>query len=80
MEIYREGPRVETSKGPSVKWLWGEKSTEAVLSFLGSTRVGCISVRRKVPEEAAEAEDTTESGSGEEGEEGEEGGPGLPRT
>ena len=55
-----------------------EKSREAVLAFLGSTSVGCISVRRKVPEEA---EDTTGISSGderEEGEEGEEGGPGPP--
>ena len=35
---------------PSGKWLWREKTTEAVLAFLGSTRVGYINVRRKVPE------------------------------
>ena len=56
-------------RAPSVRWLWREKSTGAVLDFLGSTRVGCIRARRVVPEEAARA------GSGDEGEEG---GPGPP--
>ena len=55
---------------PSGKWPWREKTTGAVLAFLGSTRVGYISVRRKVPEEAAEVEDTSGSSSGDEGEEG----------
>ena len=54
-------------RAPSGKWLWREKSTETVLAFLGSSRVGCISARREVPEELAEAEDTTGSGSGDEG-------------
>ena len=36
---------------PSVKWLWGEKSTEAVLVFFGSARVGCNSTRRRFPGE-----------------------------
>ena len=48
---------------------WKEKSTEAVLAFLGSTRAGCISARRVAPEDA--------DGSGR-GNEGEEGGPGPP--
>ena len=26
-------------RAPSVRWLWKEKATEAVLEFLGSTRV-----------------------------------------
>ena len=56
-------------KAPSVRWLWREKSTEAVLDFLGSTRVGCVRARRVVPEEAARAAS---------GDEGEEGGPGPP--
>ena len=56
-------------RAPSVRWLWREKSTGAVLDFLGSTRVGCIRTKRVVPEEAARA------GSGDEGEEG---GPGPP--
>ena len=56
-------------RAPSVRWLWGEKSTGAVLDFLGSTRVGCIRARRVVPEEAARAVL---------GDEGEEGGPGPP--
>ena len=68
MERYREGPQAEVSKGPSGKWLW-KKSTEAVLAFLGSTKVGCISARRVAPEEV--------SGAGS-GDEGEEGGPGPP--
>ena len=63
-------------RAPSGKWSWREKSTEAVLAFLGSTRIGRISVRRKVPEEAAEAEDTTGTSSGDEEEEE---GPGPPR-
>ena len=50
VEGYREGVRVETPK-PSVKWLWKEKATEAALRFLRDTRVGCISTRRKPPEE-----------------------------
>ena len=40
----------EHPRAPSGKWLWKEKSTEAVLVFLKSTRVGCISTRRKLPE------------------------------
>ena len=56
-------------RAPSVRWLWREKSTEAVLDFLANTRVGCIRSRRVVPEEA------TRAGSGDEGEEG---GPGPP--
>ena len=31
-------------RAPSGKWLWKEKSTEAVLVFLKSTRVGCVCV------------------------------------
>ena len=76
MEGHWEGPRVETSKGP----LWQVAVEGDVyggsLAFLGSTRVGCISVRRRVPEEAAEAGDMTGSSSGDEGEES---GPGPPR-
>ena len=56
-------------RAPSGKWLWVEKSTEAVLAFLGSTRVGCISARRTPPEEVDGAD---------RGDEGEEGGPGPP--
>ena len=56
-------------RAPSVRCLWREKSTGAVLDFLGSTRVGCIRARRVVPEEAARAVS---------GDEGEGGGPGLP--
>ena len=64
VERYREGPCVEAPQGPSVRWLWREKSTGAVLDFLGSTRVGCISARRTVPEEAVRADLST----GDEGE------------
>ena len=56
-------------RAPSGKWLWKEKSTEAVLAFLGSTRVGYISARRTPPEEV----DGADLGG-----EGEEGGPGPP--
>ena len=51
------------------EWLWKEKSTEAVLVFLGSTRVGCINARRTPPEEVDGADW---------GDEREEGGPGPP--
>ena len=59
--------------------MWKEKSTEAVLTFLKSTRVGCIGARRIPPEE--QVEDEVEVGEGAEVqvlEEGEEGGPGPP--
>ena len=56
-------------RAPPVKWLWKEKSTEAVLAFLRDTRVGCISTRRKPPEEYD---------GGVSGGEGEEGVPGPP--
>ena len=57
-------------RAPSVKWLWRDKSTEAVLVFLGNTRVGCISARRKPPEEECD-----EVGLGDERDED---GPGAP--
>ena len=56
-------------RASSGKWLWKGKSTEAVLAFLGSTRVRCISARRTPPEGV---------GGADWGEEGEEGGPGPP--
>ena len=54
-------------RAPSVRFLWDGRSTEAVLKFLRSTRVGSIGAERVPPEE-------------EEGEEseGEEGGPRPP--
>ena len=58
-------------RAPPVRWLWREKSTGAVLDFLGSTRVGCIRVRSTVPEEAARADLSAGGGGG-------EGGPGPP--
>ena len=63
-------------KAPSGKWLWKEKSTEAVLVFLKSTRVGCVSTRRKLP---AEGEENVyeEVGAGDTGEEGGPGPPGV---
>ena len=60
------------TKPPSVRWLWREKSTEAVLVL--STRVGCISTRRKPPEERGEGWHE-EAGAGDVGDEG---GPGPP--
>ena len=68
VEGHMEGPRLEAPQGPSGKWLWKERSTEAVLAFLGSTGVGCISARRTPPE--VDGADW--------GDEGEEGGPGPP--
>ena len=50
-------------------------SMEAVLAFLGSTRVGCTSIRRGPQEEVIRAEAAAGDGSGDEGEEG---GPGPP--
>ena len=38
-------------RASSGNWLWKEKSTEEVLAFLGSTRVGCISARRTPQED-----------------------------
>ena len=64
----------EHPRAPSGKWLWKEKSTEAVLVFLKSTRVGCISTRRQLPEEGEE--NLGEEGGG--GDAGEDGGPGPP--
>ena len=58
------------SRAPSGKWLWKEKSTEAVLAFLRDTRVGCMRVERRLPEDAGVRTGT--------GDEGEEGGPGPP--
>ena len=52
------------SRAPSVKWLWKEKTTEEVLKFLRDAGVGCISTRRKPPEEERDGD-----GSGGEGEE-----------
>ena len=56
-------------RAPPGKLLRKEKSTEAVLAFLGSTRAGGISTRRVAPEEVSGALS---------GDEGEEGGPGPP--
>ena len=58
------------------KWLWKEKSTEAVLVFLKSTRVGCVSTRRKLPEEGEE-DLYEEAVAGDAGEEGGLGPPGV---
>ena len=43
-------------RAPSVKWLWKERSTEAVLVISGNTRVGCISTRREPQEEECDRE------------------------
>ena len=59
----------------SGKWLWKEKSTEAVLVFL-KTRVGCVSTRRKLPEEGKESL-YEEAGVGVAEEEGGPGPPGV---
>ena len=71
VEGYREGVRVETPKSPLSQVAWKEKATETVLRFLGGTRVGCISTRRKPPEEDCDGDGA--------GEEGDEGGPGPPQ-
>ena len=61
-------------KAPAIKWLWKERSTEAVLKMLRETRTGCISTRRVFPE------DSCMGGPGGVGDEGEEGGPGPPEV
>ena len=38
-------------RAPSGKWLWKEKSTEAVLAFLRDIRVGCVRAERRLPED-----------------------------
>ena len=72
VEGHRKSHGLKRPRAPPVRWLWREKSTEAVLDFLGSTRVGCISARRAVPEEVDRAD------LGNVGDEGEAGGPGPP--
>ena len=67
--IYSRGTSQRCNDLYSGKWLWKEKFTEAVLAFLGSTKIGCISARRTPPEEVDGADM---------GDEGEEGGPGPP--
>ena len=62
-------------RAPSGKWLWKEKSTEAVSVYSRSTRVGCIGIRRKLPEERDESWHEG-AGAGDEGEEGRPGPPG----
>ena len=57
VEEHRESARVETPKGPAVKWLWKEKSTEAVLEMLTDTGLGCVSTRRILPEETIRDEE-----------------------
>ena len=71
VEGHREGHGWKHPRAPSGKWLWKEESTEAVLAFLGSTRIGCISARIVAPEEVEGA------GSSGEGEEGGAGPPGM---
>ena len=61
-------------RAPSGRWLWREKSTEAILGFPRSTRVGRISTKRRMPEERGEG-GHEEAGAGDEGDEG---GSGLP--
>ena len=46
-EGHREGMRVETPEAPSVRLLWREKATEAVLAFLRDARVGCMVALRQ---------------------------------
>ena len=45
--------------------MWKEKSTEAVLALLRATRVGCVRVEQRLPEDAG-----VRTGSGDKGEEG----------
>ena len=52
-------------RAPSVKWLWKERSTKAVCVFSRTTRVGCISTRRMLPEEGHK-EGHEEAGAGDE--------------
>ena len=48
-------------RAPSVRYLWEEKATDAVLEFLRTTRVGCVGTGRISSEKRGEDE------SGEEG-------------
>ena len=56
MEDIRKACGWKLPRAPSVKWLWRGKATEVVLDFLRGARVGCISTRRKPPEEECDGE------------------------
>ena len=58
-------------RAPAVRWLWEEKATKAVLSFLTSTRVGEMVDLRKLSENGLEESEESET-------DGDEGGPGPP--
>ena len=55
-------------RAPLVRWLRAEDATEAVLEFLGDTRVGCRTASRTIRPRGQEGQES----------EGEEGGPGPP--
>lgn len=59
---------------PAIKWLWKEKSAEAVLEIFTDARIRYISTRRALPEERLRDE---MAGSGVEGEEGRPGPPNM---
>lgn len=40
-----------------MKWLWDERATRTVITFLGDTRVGCITMERVFPEEGEERDE-----------------------
>ena len=61
-----EALRWKRPRAPSVRYLWEEKATDAVLEFLRTTRRGCRGLGRVSPEDRGEDES------------GEEGGPGPP--
>lgn len=62
MEGHREGLRIETPKGPSVRLLCDERETEAVLEFLRDTGVWCMVARRRPPEQEGEDSECEEGG------------------
>ena len=65
-----EGMRVEHPKASSVRHLWEDKATEAVLGFLRDTRVGCVVNTGRLPGEEGGGEGEVEIN--------EEDGPGPP--
>ena len=54
-------------RAPAIKWLWKEKSTEAVLGVLRDTRIGCINTRRALPRKRLGDEMSRSGGEGKKG-------------
>ena len=67
-----EGLPLGAPRAPSVRWLWKEETTEAVLEYLDETRVGCRASSGRARADESRGEEEVP------GPEGEEGGPGSP--